>query len=370
MTTTYEAHVATPTGVKLAIIRDFVAADGAALDQVRLVNGIGSLVLVVPVAAYPRSFFAKDARIYLYRSDDGAAPVLEAETWYLVRRVARISRGGRRYYRIRAYDLNHLLKRRIVAYAAGSSQSSKSGAADNLMKDVVDENFVSATDTARNISGLTIQSDQSLGASIAKAFARRNVLTVMQELAAASDKAGTYLAFDVVATSETTFEFRTYTGQRGIDHGSTSGDPILLGPQFGSLANVERVVDWSEEATVVYAGGQDIGAAREMASASDSTLIGESPFGRIEEFYSAIQAASAAALQDDADARLRERRPRRSFTADFVNTPGAPYGQRVNFGDTVVCSVDGEQIDCRVEKVSITVGAGQRTINIQLRSEE
>lgn len=49
---------------------------------------------------------------------------------------------------------------------------------------------------------------------------------------------GVYLAFDVVRTAPAAFQFRTYAGQRGTNHSRTSGDPRLVGKQYGNLAEV------------------------------------------------------------------------------------------------------------------------------------
>lgn len=371
MTANYEIHIADAFGNKLAIIRDFTDNSGASLDMLRTVNNFGALSFTVS-ANYSTDLFKKDGRVFVYRSINGASPYLEGETVYFIRRVARfLDEQGRSFLKIRALDANHLLNRRIVAYAAGTSQASKADFADDMMKDLIRENLgSSATDTNRDWSSyITVQADVGAAQNITKSFSRRNVLTVLQELAQASTIAGTYLAFDMIATSESTLEFRTYTGQRGIDHSSDSSDAVILGPEFGSLTNIERSYDWSDEFTYVYAGGQGELSDRLVAPSSDSTLIGESPFGRIEEFHNANMTSNSTALVDEADARLREGRPRRSFTATFLDTPGVPYGIRIGFGDIVTASFLGETIDCRIDSVGVSVNAGREQISIQLRSE-
>jgi hypothetical protein len=44
-------------------------------------------------------------------------------------------------------------------------------------------------------------------------FSWRKVLSVLQDMAAASTTAGTYMAFDIVADGYNHLEFRTYSGQ-------------------------------------------------------------------------------------------------------------------------------------------------------------
>jgi hypothetical protein len=78
--------------------------------------------------------------------------------------------------------------------------------ADNLIKTLWAENAgasISSADrdgveTQADISAyVTVQANLSLGGSVAKAMARRNLLDVCQELAEASTTAGTYLTFEI-----------------------------------------------------------------------------------------------------------------------------------------------------------------------------
>jgi hypothetical protein len=120
-------------------------------------------------------------------------------------------------------DGNDLLNRRIVAYAAGSSQSDKTNQADDMMKEIVTENLGSSATAPRDLTDLnfTVAGDVTAAPSITKAFSWRNVLDVLQDIVAISAENGTDLYFDVVpvviSSSEIGFEFRTYTDQPGQD---------------------------------------------------------------------------------------------------------------------------------------------------------
>ena len=89
------------------------------------------------------------------------------------------------------------------------------------MKTIIDANMGSgATDATRDLSSLlTIQKSFSLAPDIDISYSRRQLLDVLQDIAAYSWKNGTYLTFDIVYTGPGTLEFRTYVGQRGVDHG-------------------------------------------------------------------------------------------------------------------------------------------------------
>lgn len=369
----YRFDLYTPFGVELAIIDDFVS-----FDSVRVVNGIGALSIIVP-DKYDQFFFTGndvivDNRIAEQRRIGAGGFYLEGEThWLTVDGEKILTENGDRYSKIYCVDANDILARHIVAYATGSAQADKSAAAaDNSMKDVVRENMGStATDTTRDLSTyLSIQANLSLGASVAKAFARKNVLEVLKEYANSSDQAGTYLAFDIVSPTPSTLEFRVYSGQRGVDRRYPNGSsPILIGPEFGNLSNVVRGYYHSKEVNYAYAGGQGTGASRAIGTASDSVRINLSPFNRREIFIDARLTSDATQLADDADAELKNGLPRRTFTGQFIDTPSCTYGLHVGFGDFVTAVFEQESIDCRLNRVHLSMSDGKEKINIQLSAD-
>lgn len=346
----------------------------ASLTWARTVNSVGALALTLPLR-YPLARFARDGRLLVERQAvaGGAWRVVGETIWFVRRAVRATGATGERTLQVTAFDALHLLGRRIVAYAAGSAQASKGGAADDLIKAVVRENLGGlATDAGRDLSGyLTVAPDVGAGASVEKAFSRRNVLTVCQELAAASAEGGRYVAFDVVADGPDALTFRTYAGQRGADHRWPGGSPpVLLSPEAGTLEMVTTVFDATDEVTFVYVGGQGEGEARAVATATDGARAAASPFNRIEAFRDARNTEDEGALQDEAAARLREGRPRRLFEAAVVETAGLRFGVDFGFGDFVTAQHERERLDCRIETVRVAVVGGEERVEVRLRSEE
>lgn len=315
----------------------------------------------------------RDCRLEVWRTVPGQPPYLDGQCQWLLRRGRQSDGAEGPRTHLWAYHANHILKRRIVAYAAGSSQADKAADfADDLMKEIVAENFLgSATDTTRQITAyLSAEGDLSQGASIAKAFSRRNVLVVLQELAQASALAGTYLAFDVVMSTPSSSQFRTYAGQRGVDRRYTGGqDQPLFGPDYGNVAAASLDYDYSEEATSVYAGGQGLESSRAIGTATDATRIAASPLNLLEYFTDARMTEDATQLADEADAALRERRPRKTFQATLVQTPAATYGLHYGFGDYLTVQFRGQSIDCRLDSVLVKATEQNEQIEAILRAD-
>lgn len=373
MATFYEVRLADPFGAHQATISNFTDAGGPALDYTLNVGQAGVLTLTVP-ASFRSELFMADGRIGVWRSIAGRPPTLDGEAIWLIRRIAFKNNATT----ITALHANHLLNRRIAAYPAGSSYTSKSAdQADDLIEVIVSENFgagISSADrdgaeTQADVSAyLSTQPSAGLGATVAKAFTRRKIGEVVRELCEASTTAGTYLTAEIVAPTENTLHLRTYATQRGVDHRATSGQPVILSPENGSLENAELVVDYTDETTFTIAAGQGEGVNRLIATASDTTRMGLSPFGRIERFVDMSNVSDATQLQDEADAALRAGRPRITLTGDLVETPKATRGIHFDLGDLVTVEFRGKQYDCRLDVVKETVSKGGRRSQVQLRS--
>lgn len=365
-------RIASPLGTHLIEVANY-----ASLDYVLNCRpgGIGALELVLPTS-FDTSLLQRDGRIGVWRSIDGRAPYLDNGAIYLIDYLD----FGPGSTLVRAHHATSLIGRRIIAYAAGSSYATKAAtAADNQIKTFWAENAgasISSADrdgaeTQADISAyITTQANLSAGASVAKAAARRNLLTVATELAEASTTAGTYLTFEIIAPSENTLELRTYTTQRGVDHRASSGQPIILSETRGNLENAHLVIDYTNEVTFVIAGGQGEGTARLIATQSDSTRMGVSPFGRIEKFYDMANVADSTSLQDDADAGVRNGRPVTLFTGDLVETPALIRGIHYDLGDMLTAEHPRtrQQFDVRLDVIRETIDTGGRKVQCGLRS--
>ena len=367
---TYEVWLTDAFGNPVAIFDEF-----RSIDLARKINDVGVLELVIP-AKYPRYIFGIDRRIEVWRRAFRQPPALEGETPWFIRSIEEfLDDDGVEFLKIKAFDANHILKRRIVPYNKGNSNlnADKVQEADDMMKAIMRENYGAlALDTDRNISShLAVQGDATLAPQVFKSFSRKVVYNVLKEIGETSYEYGTYLAFDIVYNpSAKTFEFRTYIGQRGTDRTVTSGKNILIvGAEYGSLSNVTLEDDQSDTYNYVYAGGQSIGDIRAVFEVSDPDSISISPFNRIEYFENASSTDDLDELETAANAALEDGRARVRFEGELQLGSNITYGVDIKFGDKVTAEFKGQRFDVWVDAYSLRIEGSSDQIDIVLRSE-
>lgn len=185
----YYLKMSTPQNVVQQFIENF-----ATLDYTRSVNAPGAMTIVMPLSKIDISLLIRDTRFEIWRSLGGDA-YLETGTQWLMRR-RRIDKDAQ-MVTIACESGLTLLSRRVVAYNAGSAQTSKNDNADNMIVEFVKENLgSSATDDDRNWATLIAIIDGSGGGPVVKKSAsRRNLLTTIQDVAKQANVQGTPVFF-------------------------------------------------------------------------------------------------------------------------------------------------------------------------------
>ena len=363
----YELWLDRDDGTRLAEIDDFES-----LVYNMSLHQVGACSLVLP-DGFDETLLAADRRLEVWRQPSGGKLQLE-RTYFLRGLKDWTDKQGVRRIQITGLDGNYLPSGRIIAYAAGSAQASQTGTVDNIMKEIVRDNLGSDAAAARQVSStyFSVQANTSEGTTITKAFSWRNVLTVLQDLTETARAAGTTIYFDMTPVTPTVWEFRTRSGQLGQDHTYPNGIGIvLLGLEYGNLEEPTREVDWSDEITYVYCGGQGEGAARAITEVSDTTRLNRSLFGRREAFQDARGEDSANGRTASANARLAEGRPRVKFSGKIVDSEGTKYGLHWRFGDKLSAIYRGQQYDGVVKAVEVKVDStGKEEIEARLETVE
>ena len=341
----YELYLSDPLGNRLEVISAYHS-----LSWTRAVNSMGQCMLTFGAEQFDRRLFRVDRRLEVWRVlSTGVSKLVNIYYLRYLRRGTTTS--GEQSIIIGGPDRVGLLDTRIVAYAAGSAQSTKTDYADDMLKEIVTENLGASAGAGRDLTayGFTVQADQSAAPSLSKSFSRRRVLDVLQDVAAASAALGTRLYFDVISPTLPTLEFRTYINQRGTDRRARM-TPFSL--ERGQLGWAQNTLDRRDEHNVIYAAGQGLEADREVVVLSDAVSVAASPWNRREALADGRQNASTAALTAWGYAKLREGLQVRAFEALIQDAPASRFQLDWDLGDLLTAEYDEEIYDCEVSAIS------------------
>lgn len=364
----YDIILRSPFGDYIMSLNNYIS-----IDLARRVNSIGSLELEVALVNDITRRLSADCIIEVWRIPLGGGGVLEGNTSWLVRGYQNSSTTSGHRLTISAKDSISILDRRRVMYPSGSPQASKTGYADDLVKEVVYENLgEGAFGSYRDASAyIAIDDSLSLAPSVQKSFAYQNVLTTLQAICQLSRQNGTYLAFDLEYLNTTDVVLKTYINQRGRDKrwSASNPDSVILSESQGNLSDVTSEIDWDEEATAVYAGGQGVQEDRDVQSVFNTGRLGYSPWGLIEKFVNATHLSDPNSIAYEAQQELGASVARRRFRAKAIQTPSAIFGNHYNFGDYISAYYDGQVFDVRVEAYARKLENGRDEVTVDLEGE-
>ena len=360
----YEVWLLSDRGERIALL------DGLqSFRYTRAVNSAGAFNLTLP-STFDVTRLQKDRRVAIYRKPYGGTLALD-----FMGIIETIGRAGRVPNRMcSGVSLNGLLERRNVLYYAGSTAAAYvTVAADDAMKQIVRENLGASATTgnARYVSDVidaayfTVQADLAQGATLDKQFAWRRVADVLRELSDASRQAGVEIFYEMVPTTESTFEFQTFKTMRGVDR----RNQITFGVEYGNLDEPIYTESWADEVNYAVAGGQGEEALRTLSSAEDTARSGASIFGKAEGFVNATQETTTVGLTNAAKSAVNAGRPRRSFSAQIINNPQSLYGIHWGYGDYVTATYDGLTFDAMIKAVTVGLdNNGQETIEARIEA--
>jgi len=276
--------------------------------------------------------------------------------------------NGNRQLTIVGSGLNSLLGRRDIAYRSDSAQAAKTGVAETVMKEYVNENVgPGATSPPRLLAsgvmaGFAVEADAAGGNAWTGNRSSRGLLEVCQEI---SNVGG--VDFGVARTGAGAYEFRVYAGQLGEDRTTAGLDystglnaagnpPVVFSLELGNIASCTYSIKRRGAANAVYCFGQGQGAARDVAVAQDLGDIASSPIARREMARNGSSQDNAADLQQLAGEYLTQFAPSESF--DFVPrfNEATLYGLHFELGDRITAQYRGLSFNKRITGVTISVG--------------
>jgi len=379
MPSTYEAWLTDDAGNRLMLLKDYQT-----LSYARSLLGLSTLTIILPYREFVKQispYFQPDRRIEVYRSPMEGMPLRREGVW-LLREPRVYTRDSDNVQMIQFYGRNaiDLLRRRMVIQAAGTSWTRKTGAIDDLMKEIVreqmlygsalDENGVVDNTRAYPQNEFTVQADLTLGTSVTMNCPDRYVHDILKELKDASfqlaqqDTANSKIYFDVVPTL-TGFEFQTYADLYGIDR--TTG--IVYSVENGNLKAPYYSNSHLEEVNVVYVKGFGRGDSRAVEIVSDADRVNSSRWNRCEGYRDASNEPDQDNLADVGVQDLWQGMPKEEITAEFLNTPGGPdaprslYGVDWDLGDLLPVEYAGKRFDIEVSIIYVSLNeAGEETV--------
>jgi len=369
-------RICDPFGNFLAETAEFLeAGNNPGLRYGLACGSVGAMTVTLPPEFNP--LLLKDGRIYVMRSVNSGPAQREGGGCFLIRRWDYADD----YTTITAVHANDLMRRRFVLYQPSLGYGSLSGPADDVIKEffrtnagslvgaltraystVTATNNVVQTDLSVYVS---VQADVSAAPAVFSTYVPwHNMLDAIQETADYSTNAGTWLAAEIVAPTETTLEFQTFTVQRGADRRFSTGSGLLFTSARGNLENAILTKNAIEEVTFAMAlGASPYQQDRYTGLAIDTTRMAESPFGRVEAIVDSSDAPNDATLTNDSQSAVTAGRPRITATADIVETDQCVRGVHFDYGDYLTVEIQGIQYDMRLNIMEVSVtAAGDRTV--------
>lgn len=377
MAGSYELWLTDDEGVRLADADGHTFLDGfLELRASRIVNGIGHFSLLLP-PTFNNNLLRPDNMVQVWRAPEGGRRTL----WrvYFIRKWRFLTTDAE-YIVVEGPDCNDLLRRRIAAHFAASPQAEKIDYADDMMKELVTEAIADGTNPpptagTRVWANLSVAVDLGDGPTLTKGMAWRYLLKgsgsgVLPDIAQAAKEAGAEVFFDivpdVVTSSSITFQFRTYTGQPGMD----VSDRVVFDQRAGNMTNPQLEYDYSNEVNYVYAGGRGEDSSRIIEQAYDEARYGVSIWNRCEGFADARNEDQTYAVREVGRALLWDGRPRRRFSAVPVDTKGTRFGRDWDFGYKVCAQYRNVKFDSIVRAVSLQVRKQEEKISARLDYED
>lgn len=263
-----------------------------------------------------------------------------------------------------------LLGWRIVAYKAGTAGRSAftSAKAETVMKALATYNATASGTVpdgrarAAALSGftVTVQADGANGNTLDWNCAYDNLLTTLQKLAQVGGG-----DFDLIRTGAATWDFRWYTGQRGIDRTAT----LTLALGYDNMDEPTYDYDRLDERTAAIVGGKGEGSARTLVVRTGPDY---SAANDVETFVDARSEDTTAGLNAKGDKALDDKRARQAFSYKVLQTEACAYGVHYcvggALGDLVTARYGSISVPQKLDAVAVTYRGGVEEIDVEARN--
>lgn len=326
----YEIYLADDAGRRITLLNNI-----AFMDMSRSVMGYGTIHIGIPFDDYKvRPAFLPDRRIEVWRKPSHGA-TMRREGSFFLRKYNVYTRESDSVQIVEFWgrDPKDILRRQPVSSGTPANYN-KTAAIDNMMKEIVDENFVTPPQTAPD-GEFSVDGDESLGPVVSHSFQGQNVLDVLKDLRDISislneaSVVSTRIYFDVVESDPLSnggfgYAFRTYATLRGVDR--TNG--VIFSVENGNIrapSYFEDHLDSKTMATVISQVSSDLDINAELP---DRTLSRWNDI-RVVQGSSEKSAEINSAI---ANQMLHEGQSERALNVTFLDSPGSERQPRSLYG--------------------------------------
>lgn len=412
----YEVYLTDDAGNRLMALNNY-----AFLSYSRSVIGFGTVEIGIPYQWFKEQIFPifrPDWRIEIWRSPDTGFPLRREQVYFLrMYRIYTREEDAVQIITFYGHDPKDILRRRYVIQASGTQWTRKTDEIDDMMKEIVREQFVygSVVDPDGVVDNtrcaprdeFIVQSNLTLGPSYTYNFADRMVLDILKDLRDASaqlaledvvnqkiyfdvlpfdiqmniiyildaedpseyilDEAGKPLLDEESTTSNAPigFRFETFAGLRGEDR--TLG--VIFSVPNNNLKGPSYSKSYIDEINRVIVKGFGRRDSREYDWAQYAADINLSRWNRCEGYVDASNEPDQANLSDAGQETLYKNRPIEQLEAVFLNVPEGPdsprslYGVDWDLGDLLPVEYAGKRFYVEVDIVYISIDKdGKETI--------
>ncbi len=369
MTAEHELRISNAAGVEqIRISNNKSGSEPAAqsgfqsISCVQQVNAPGLLVFALNGDHEIIDSLAQDWQINLWRRNEAESIAWYTEFEGLFRDEVRSTdeNGLTTFQAICPGNLD-LLARSIVAYPAGTDERSSFSAdpAETVLKNLVTYNATTAGTTGdgrdRNVDAwgafVSVEADGAGGNTITRSYARRNLLTALQDVAAIAGG-----DFELDKTGDRAWEFKWHSGQLGTDRSAS----ITFALQWGNMGTPTLVRNRINEGTVVIVGGQGEEADRTIVTRTGTNY--QATTNSREVFVNASQHTTAAGLNSAGDKRLDEMEARDNITFEVIQVSDFLYGADYFLGDLITSYFQGVTATQQISGVTLDVNPSNPTI--------
>lgn len=375
-TADYEVRVYNPDGGELlALIQQI---EWQSMRYTRAVNDVGTFQITIPLSSSKASsLLMLDALIEVIRRPNNSTYTVEG-TYFARTFNPLVDESDLSWLVVGGEHVNQILRRRVIdpdddplnggkeekGPGTGAGYSTKSGTADDVMSELVEEQAGPTASADRQVPGLTVAPSASVGNNVGGRWTYQdNLLETLQSLALTSG-----MDFEVEREEDADLLFTAHI--IGSDKTYTTNHPtgkyVVFAPELGNMSQPAITRDRRNEINYLYLLLRGPEEARETFEQSLPT-VNDSPFNRIEGSSDARELeedASITEFQTQGFTFLRENASEEEFSFNVTNA-ASTYHDIWDIGDSITArwpDFDNYQQDLRIIGVEVEVMSSGETV--------